>query len=144
TITYKDYDNPANYRTTIDGASCGKVKGVPCGEFTRVDEYLQIQSALAVNIRPSRYVFFRGGVAFAVNTDHFLTTEKVGADSDPAAAAGQTCDGAECVGRVNARNSQGMDERSKYYDPRFDTPGHRFRINEATTFTVFATGGATF
>jgi hypothetical protein len=144
TIGYADYNNPANYRTMLDGASCGKIQGVPCGELTRVDEYLMLQSTLAIHVRPAKYAFFRGGVSFGVNTDHFLTTDKVGTDLDPASAAGKRCEGAECVGRVNAKNSQGVDERSKYYDPRFDTPGHRFRIEETTIFTVFVMGGATF
>jgi hypothetical protein len=145
TIGYNDFANKANYRTMLDGAQCGTVMGVPCGELTHVDEYLKMTGTLAFNLRPARYAFFRAGVSFGVNTDHLLTTQPVGTDLDPASTpTTQTCDGAPCVGRVNAKNSQGVDERSPYYDPRFDSPGHRFRIEETTNFTVFVQGAATF
>jgi hypothetical protein len=150
TIGYADFANPMNYRTYNPdpslGLKCGNVVGVPCGELTHVDEYLQMTGTLAFNLRPAKYAFFRAGVSFGVNTDHLLTTEKVGTDTDPASAAQKSCSGmaGDCVGRVNAKNSLGQDERSPYYDPRFDTPGHRFRIEETTNFTVFAMGAATF
>jgi hypothetical protein len=35
------------------------------------------------------------------------------------------------------------DERNKYYDPRYDTPGRRFRIEEQTNFTFFVQATAT-
>jgi hypothetical protein len=143
-ITYADYANPANYAVQLEGANCGTVKGVPCGTLTSVDEYVQLQAQLALNLKLARYVFIRGGVAFEHDTDHFLTNAKVGTDQDPASAAGKVCNGSPCVGRVNAQNSQGVDERSPYYDPRFDAPGHRFRIEEVTNFIVFVQGAATF
>lgn len=144
TIAYGDYRNPKNYRVHLDGANCAGVPGVPCGEFTHVDEYLRFKSQVAVDIRPVRNLYFRGGVTLDVATDHFLTGEPAGTDRDPASASAQLCDGAPCVGRVNARNSLGQDERSHYYDPRFDTPGHRFRIEETLNFIVFLAGGARF
>lgn len=152
-ITYSDYDNPANYATRVDGASCGRselspgvltgIAGVPCGELNRVDEYVQLESQLALNIRPSRWAVFRLGTAFGINSDHFLTTERVGTDTDPRSAPEGACDGG-CVDRVNAKNSLGQDERSAYYDPRYDAPGRRLRIEETTNFTIFFGGMATF
>lgn len=143
-VQYADYDNAANYNNAgIGGASCGRLSGVPCGELNRVDEYLQLQSQFAVHVRPAKYVLFRAGVGFGLNTDHFLTTERVGEDLDPRNTA-DLCGGAPCAGRVNARNTNGVDERSKYYDPRYDAPGRRLRIEETTLFTLFVTGAATF
>lgn len=145
TITYADYDKAANYRYRLDGARCGKIMGVPCGSLNKVDEYLAFESSIAFHIRPARFALFRAGVGFGIHTDHFLTGEKVGTDlDDPVRDAGKLCDGSLCVGRVNARNASGKDERSPYYDPRYDTPGHRFRIEETTNFTLFVTGAATF
>lgn len=146
-VVYSDYDNPGKYTAgPLDGASCGMVQRVPCGELNRVDEYLQLQSQFALHIRPAKYALFRMGIGFGVNTDHFLTTERVGTDSDPPldpAADKATCSGG-CNGRVNAHNSKGDDERSQYYDPRYDAPGRRLRIEETTNFTLFFTGAATF
>lgn len=147
TVEYRDYANTSNYAATLDGASCGTLMGVPCGELNRVDEYLQLQSQFALHIRPAKYALFRVGVGFGLNTDHFLTTERVGSDTDPSTldpnANVRECDGG-CIGRVNARNSNDEDERSQYYDPRYDAPGRRLRIEETTIFTLFVTGAATF
>jgi hypothetical protein len=152
-VRYEDYDNPSNYAVLRDGASCGRaeggtsgISGVPCGELNRVDEYLQLQSQLALHVRPARFALFRMGVGFGVNTDHFLTTERVGVDRDRddlTPAENNRCVGG-CKGRVNASNADGVDERSPYYDPRYDTPGRRLRIEETTHFTLFVTGAATF
>jgi hypothetical protein len=153
-VGYDDYANADNYATRLDGAACGRsmradgtvsgIEGVPCGELNRVDEHLELQSTLAFHIRPSKYALFRAGIGFGLDTDHFLTTERVGTDTDPASAEGQICGGSECVGRVNAVNSRGEDERSPYYDPRYDAPGRRLRIEETTLFTLFFTGMLTF
>jgi hypothetical protein len=154
-IGYEDYDNAMNYATFDEAASCGYskdpvtgresgIQNVPCGELNRVDEYLQLNAQFALHIKPARWALFEAGVGFGINTDHFLTTERVGTDTDPPSAENMTCDGAPCVGRVNARNSQGADERSPYYDPRYDAPGRRLRIEETTNFTLFVAGTATF
>jgi hypothetical protein len=111
-VNYVDYDTAANYETRLDGASCGKIAGVPCGELNRVDEYLQLQSAFALHVRPAKYALFRLGIGFGVNTDHFLTTERVGTDTDPTSldpATDRTACSGGCVGRVNARNSNNED-----------------------------------
>jgi hypothetical protein len=143
-VQYSDYDNENNYNVApLDGASCGRLSGVPCGELNRVDEYLQLQSQFALHVRPAKYALFRVGVAFGLNTDHFLTTERVGEDRDPRNTP-ELCGGAPCAGRVNAVNTNGDDERSPYYDPRYDSPGRRLRIEETTNFTLFVTGAATF
>jgi hypothetical protein len=146
-VNYNDYDNASNYSNgVLDGASCGKVMRVPCGELNRVDEYLQLQSQFAIHVRPAKYALFRLGIGFGVNTDHFLTTERVGTDQDSpniTPADDATCSGG-CLGRVNAQNFMRVDERSEYYDPRYDAPGRRLRIEETTNFTLFFTGAATF
>lgn len=155
---YSDYDNPANYAATLEGAQCGKVIGVPCGELNRVDEFVQMVGTLAVHLQFAEFALLRTGLSFQHDTDHFLTNERVGSDLDPPglSAAQNQCDGDVCYGRVNARNSfydrendtcpagRTCDERSKYYDPRYDAPGRRFRIEEVADFTFFVSGVATF
>jgi hypothetical protein len=160
-IVYSDFANPNNYATQFMGASCGAVKGIPCGELTYVDEYVQIRAQLALNLQLARYLSIRGGVALEHDTDHFLTDEKVGTDQDPASIKGtaaDNCNGAPCVGRVNAQNSyydhahnvcnapdgKSCDERSPYYDPRYDAPGTRFRIEQELNFIVFVNATGTF
>jgi hypothetical protein len=154
-VFYNDFDNRQNYGATLDGARCGKVEGVPCGELNMVDEHLTLMGTFAVHLRFAEFALLRTGVAYSHATDHFLTNERVGKDLDPPGTQ-ETCDGAPCAGKVNARNSfydrttntcasgKTCDERSKYYDPRYDAPGRRFRIEEEGSFTFFISGVATF
>ncbi|MCB9652716.1 MAG: hypothetical protein H6729_01100 [Deltaproteobacteria bacterium] len=141
---YADFANPSNYVSQRDGATCGLLSGVSCGELNRVDDHLNLTGSLALRFEPTRFTRLKIGVAVELSTNHLLTTEPVGKDTDPASASTAQCEGAACVGRVNPKNSQGDDERSAYYDPRYDAPGRRFRIEDALTFTFFATGAATF
>ncbi len=103
-----------------------------------------MSGAIVLNLRPTRWFLIRTGFTAGFTTDHLLTTEPVGTDTDPDSAIDQTCDGADCVGRVNARNSLGQDERSPYYDPRYDQPGRRLRIEEILNLSFFVTAAATF
>jgi hypothetical protein len=103
-----------------------------------------MDGTIAVHIQPIEWVVIRGGVSLGIVTDHLITAESVGSDRDGPAAANQLCSGAPCVGRVNAVNFNGEDERSRYYDPRYDTPGRRFRAEDITNFTFFVTAAATF
>jgi len=155
-FVYGDFDAAGNYRAQADGASCGKIAGVPCGELNRTEEYVELGGTAAIMLQFTEYAFIRAGVNLQHNTDHFLTNERVGKDLDPATASGESCDGAECVGRVNARNSnydrvndvcpdgKTCDERNPYYDPRYDALGRRLRIEETFDWTVFVSAAATF
>jgi hypothetical protein len=146
-IVYSDFANPGNYAGTLDGARCGLVMGVACGELNRVEEHLGLGGTIALHLQPSRFLLLRGGLSVNYTTDHFLTTERVGVDTDPVSAVDQECpegSGVSCVGRVNARNSAGNDERSPYYDPRYDAPGRRLRAEGIVDLTFFLTAAATF
>lgn len=152
-VGYDDYANPDNYRNGgAGGVSCSGVRldraartqvdatpGVACGELNQVDEHLHLGGQLALHLQPSRYFFLRAGAKLAYITDHLLTNERAGTDTDPADAP-QTCSGGACFGRINASNAAGQDERSPYYDPRYDAPGRRFRLEEAFTWSVFVEG----
>lgn len=154
-IIYGDFADPRNYASPLEGAHCGSAVGVPCGELNAVDEYVSMVGTVALFLRFAEFAVLRGGVAMRYDTDHFITNERVGKDLDPANTT-QLCDGAPCAGRVNARNSfydrandtcppgQTCDERSKYYDPRYDAPGRRLRIESIADFTFFISGSATF
>ncbi|MEO1339410.1 MAG: hypothetical protein AAFV29_27470, partial [Myxococcota bacterium] len=125
TIVYTDYDNPANYAAQVDGASCGILNGVPCGELNWVEQHMMLTGTLAVLIQPSRWVRFRLGVDATFTTNHVITGERVGDDTDPPSAAGRMCGSTTCLGRVNVLNSLDQDERSRFYDPRYDEVGRR-------------------
>lgn len=145
-VTYDDYADPRNYAAQVAGTRCGITDGVPCGELNRVDEHMEMAGTLALHIQPSEWFTFRGGVSVGFVTNHLITAEKVGDDLDPPSAEGRTCGGPDspCVGRVNAQNSEGVDERSPYYDPRYDQPGRRLLAEGIVTLTAFATLAATF
>ncbi|MBK6684016.1 MAG: hypothetical protein IPG45_06045 [Deltaproteobacteria bacterium] len=144
---YTDYADGGNYTGAAAGTSCGLLMGVPCGELNRVDEHLQMKGTFALHLKPMKYFTLRGGVSVGFTTEHLLTTERVGTDTDPADAINQRCPSnsdVDCVGRVNAQNSLGQDERSPYYDPRYDAPGRRLRAEEIVDLTFFINAIATF
>lgn len=155
-FVYSDFANAGNYDTQVAGASCGKIQGVACGELNKVDEYLELKGQAAVHLAFTEYAYIRAGLSIEHTTDHFLTNERVGKDLDPATASTADCDGADCVGRVNARNSfydrdanvcpagKTCDERNPHYDPRYDALGRRLRVEETVNWTFFVTGAATF
>lgn len=141
---YSNYANPNNYAQQVDGTRCGMITGVPCGELNRVDEHVQMGGAISLHLQPSEYFFLRSGFTLGFASDHLLTAERVGRDADPPEADGQLCGLSPCVGRVNARNSAGADERSPYYDPRYDTPGRRLRAEQIVDLGFFVSAVATF
>jgi hypothetical protein len=156
-VTYDDFADPSSYASSgpasvscsgarLDretGAPVPATPGVPCGELNRVDEHVELGGQLAVHLQPTRYTLFRFGGRLAYVTDHLLTHEPVGEDTDPADTSA-TCGAGPCAGRVNASNARGEDERSPYYDPRYDAPGRRFRIEETFVWSLFVEAGATF
>lgn len=150
-VGYADYQDPANYEARFAGNCLGVdpnsgqtlLPGVPCGELNRVDEHMRMGGALALHLQPTKYFLIRGGVALGFTTNHLITAEKVGEDTDPEDASSTACPGG-CSGRVNASNSRGEDERSNFYDPRYDTPGRRFRAEDIVNVMVFVTANLTF
>lgn len=156
-VTYDDFANPSNYRNGgREGVSCAGVRldrntgaqvpatpGVGCGEFNQVDEHVRLGGRFAAHLQPTAFTLFRVGVDISYIGDHLITNERVGTDTDPSDSTA-TCGSGPCAGRVNAANANGEDERSGFYDPRYDAPGRRFRLEEAFTWTVFADVSATF
>lgn len=147
---YDDYADPDHYRNQgPDGVSCSGVRldrttgaqvpaipGVPCGELNQVEEHLHLGGRLAFHLQPSRWFLLRFGAEIAFVTEHLLTNESAGTDTDrPSDPA--TCGGGPCFGRVNASNARGQDERNPFYDPRYDAPGRRFSFEDAFTWTAF-------
>lgn len=150
-VNYDDYADPANYDARVMGNCLGVdpnsgvtlLPGVPCGELNQVDEHMRMTGAITVHLQPSKYFLLRAGAALGFTTNHLITAEKVGTDTDPADANNMACAGG-CVGRVNAVNSAGVDERSVHYDPRYDTPGRRFRAEDILNLMLFLTANLTF
>lgn len=155
--TYDDFANPDNYRIRgPDGVSCSGERwdpdnnelvpatpGVPCGELNQVDEHIEVGGRLGIHVQPSRWTLFRAGLELVYISDHILTNEEAGADTDPPNAPA-TCAGGACAGRINASNASGQDERSPYYDPRYDAVGRRFRFEDALTWKLYIEAIATF
>jgi hypothetical protein len=150
-VLYEDYDDPNNYSRSADGVSCvsnddgtPRLPGVPCGEFTRVDDHMELDGHIGFRLQPSRWFMFRTGVALGFANDHLITGEAAGEDTDPPSAEGQMCGSVPCLGRINRVNSQGEDERSPFFDPRYDAPGGRFSATDILNVRFFATATATF
>lgn len=142
---YEDFSNPAHYGNQVAGQSCGAVMGIACGELNQIDQYLELEGSAAVHIQFTEYSLLRAGFRLQHDTGHFLTNEHTGTDLDPS-NAGSVCDNEDktCAGVLNVVNSNGEDERSKYWDPRYDVPGRRIRIEQVLDWTFFITGAATF
>ncbi|MEM6370696.1 MAG: hypothetical protein AAGD10_14230 [Myxococcota bacterium] len=131
-----DFANPANYARFQDGldVSClsdpvtGEplLPGVPCGEFTRVDEHFQMDGHIGFRIQPLRVFSFSAVATLGFQNDHFITGDSPGEDTDPAVVPNDVCGSTPCTGRINSRNSRGQDERSRFHDPRYDAVGGRF------------------
>ncbi len=151
-VTYGDFDNPENYRQDAGSPPCivdpdtgeATLPGVPCGEFTQVDDHFSFEARFGFTLQPVWWFMFRAGVGVGFVSNHLITGEAAGEDTDPASAAGQLCGTVPCVGRINRVNSRGQDERSPYYDPRYDAPGGRFSATDILNVRFFATATATF
>lgn len=156
-VVYDDYANPDNYSNPrTEGSSCSGVRfdqatntlvpatpGVPCGELTWVDDHLELGAKIVLHLQPTPFTLLRAGAGLNLLTDHLITGESVGRDTDEPSAPANCVDGA-CFGRVNARNARGEDERSRFYDPRYDAPGRRFLLEDAFGWSVFVDAAATF
>ncbi|HJL43449.1 MAG TPA: hypothetical protein RMG48_19235 [Myxococcales bacterium LLY-WYZ-16_1] len=140
---YGDFADPSNYSRSAEGVSCvvdpdtgdPRTPGVPCGEFTRVEDHVRFDGHVGFRIQPQKNFAFTAGVQVGFANDHFITGEAAGTDLDPPDAG--TCNGAPCSGRVNRVNSRGVDERSPYFDPRYDAPGGRFRAEDILNVGFF-------
>lgn len=141
-VPYAAYGDANNYAFQLEGARCGIVDNLPCGELNQVDEYLNLRGTITAHFQFAENVMLRGGFAIDHNTDHFLTNERVGEDRDDPAYDGADRD--SFVGRVNAQNLDGVDERSPYFDPRYDSVGRRFRLTGLVGYTFFVTAIASF
>lgn len=143
-FVYDDFADPANYNRSAEGASCvidpvtgdPMTPGVPCGEFTRVEDHMRFDGHFGVRIQPIRFLRFETGVAVGFSNDHFITGEQAGTDTDPPDSG--MCNGVPCFGRINRENSRGEDERSPYFDPRYDAVGGRFRAEDVLNVGFFA------
>lgn len=150
-VAYDDFADPNNYSRRGADASCvsdasgdPRLPGVPCGEFTRVDDHVEVEGRVGFRIQPNRWLMLRAGFGLGFANDHLITGEAPGEDTDPASAAGEMCGAVPCLGRINRENSRGDDERSPYYDPRYDAPGGRFFATDIFNVRFFATATATF
>ena len=141
---YADYADPANYAANVAGARCGILDGIPCGELNRVDQHMTMTGSLVLHIQPSRWVRFRLGADASFTTAHILTGERIGTDTDPDSAADLMCGPTACLGRINITNSRGEDERSPYFDPRYDAVGRRLRAEQILALRLFLTTFITF
>ena len=102
-------------------------------------EYLQVGGQAGLVARAARYVELRLEAGYYYQTDHFLTMESIGTPM-PCQAGVPSGDCGN--NRVNLDNLN--HEINPNFDFRYDLPGRRFKIQDATTFTLMATGVVNF
>lgn len=156
TIGFDQYADPSNYRNADNpGLNCSGLvydrdagtreatPGVACGELTQVEEHIELGGEINLSAKPTPWTLFRAGFALRYVSDHVLTSENAGVDSDPE-GSNAICGGGPCLGRINRQNSLGVDERNPHYDPRYDAPGRRFRLESSFVWSFFVEAHATF
>jgi hypothetical protein len=100
----------------------GKARGL---QYT--GQYTQFGLKLAFLFKAHDYVRFQMGVSLAHNTEHFVSGADFCQDTD----GDSQCGGAE-------------DVPNAYYNPAYDDPGRRLRVEESTLFQWWLTAMATF
>lgn len=97
--------------------------------MTDVENYGTFAGRLSLNVQAARYVKFNLGAILAHDQEHGITfTDACNPDAEVSVAQAPCTSGAP-----------NPDHR-----PVIDLPGHRFRVEESTIFTFFATGTAMF
>lgn len=82
---------------------------------------------LGFTVRAAEFVRFRAGVSLAHQTEHFIS----GADYCQDVTGEGDC-------------GQAADIDNQFFNPIYDEPGRRLRVEETTMFTYWVTGMATF
>ncbi len=100
-------------------------------EVTLRDQYTTILGHVGLYFSAAEFVRFDLGVDVGTDTNHFITGEKIGTDSDGNGVLQLDDNGDGLIDR-NAK------EGNIYFNPVIDTPGRRLRVEE--TLLVFAGG----
>lgn len=91
-------------------------------------DYAQVGGSLGFTGHAAEFIHLKGSASIAYNTEHYLTAENIGDDSD---------DPGEDV-QINSV------EANPNYDYRVDHVGRRFRITEMFTFQLMVTASFNF
>lgn len=124
----------------------------PLAETTYTEQFLNINGLIGLNIQAAEFIHFKAGVMLGYNTEHFVTFEEVGQDkngdgqvlppdSDPSAVkdvANPYFCGNTPGDNCSAASSGGKGQ------PSYDQVGFRFKDEEHTIFSWFASLDFTF
>lgn len=100
-------------------------------EVTLRDQYATLLGHVGLYFSAARFVRFDVGVDIGTDTNHFITGEKIGTDSDGNDILQLDDNGDGLIDR-NAK------EGNVYFNPVIDTPGRRLRVEE----TLLVVAGA--
>jgi hypothetical protein len=138
--------NYAGYRTNPDPASVDGLPSVtdPDSErvfttgITEVEAHAAYRFNLALRWQAGRYVSFAAGAAFMLTQAHLITQGAAcRSDALPLAQAGP------CIqGQPGAWQARGSPDPS--YRPAIDSPGRRFKVDDASTFDTWVNATVMF
>lgn len=85
------------------------------GELTKTGQFMRVGGQLGVRYQALEYLSFELQGAAIYDTEHFITAEAIGTDAG----------GNDKVDIAIDKN-----ERNPYFNPVYDTPGRRFKVDE--------------
>lgn len=98
-----------------------------------VESYGTFSGQLAFNLQPSHYFQFRLAGGLTHNQQHFLTNARTGRNSE------RTQDNTVALSGPDAKY-----ERNPVYNPTYDAPGNRFRVEQYNIWHVMITTALQF
>lgn len=104
------------------------------GELTYRDDYFTTGLNLGLYFQAFEFGFVNVVGSAAYETPHYITAEDIGTDNDEEGDLG--------YGVVDLDVTQG--ERNQYFNPSYDTPGRRFRVEDGLRLELVANLAVTF
>ncbi|MBA2660877.1 MAG: hypothetical protein H0U74_01165 [Bradymonadaceae bacterium] len=114
-------------------AAAGSASPFSTDGIMTVESYGTFSGQLAFNLQPSRYFQLRLAGGITHKQQHFLTNSRTGRNSD------RTADDTVALTGPEARF-----ERNPVYNPTYDSPGNRFRVEQYNVWHVAVTTALQF
>jgi hypothetical protein len=94
---------------------------LPFPGITNIENYFNVGASVALSVHVTEYLYGRIGVSLSHDLAHLITFADAGRSNDPS-------------GQVNLSDPAQV---NPLYRPIIDSPGRRFRVEEATVFDFF-------
>lgn len=113
------------------------------GELNYTDNFMRTGLNLGLLFKAFEFGYVNVVGSALYDSPHFATAEDIGNDEDPPGDPGHGVVNLE-VEKNGSTLPQGEIERNVYFNPAYDTPGRRFKIDESLRLQVMAHVALTF